>query len=136
MKLLKFQGFFLKCKGYEKILLTSDAMRGAGLPENSVTKLGSLKNRQDVRIYGGVAHTMDGTAFAGSVASGNRLLKTILAATGIPVWQAVAMLTRNPAQVLGIDGQKGRLKPGYDADLVLFDENIDIVSVMNGGVLL
>ena len=126
----------LKCKGYEKILLTSDAMRGAGLPENSVTKLGSLKNGQEVRIYGGVAHTMDGTAFAGSVASGNRLLKTMRKATGIPLWQIVAMVTRNPAKVLGIENQKGSLAVGFDADLVLFDENIDIISVMNGGKIL
>ena len=123
----------LKCKGYEKIILTSDAMRGAGLPENSVTKLGSLKNGQEVKIYDGVAHTMDGTAFAGSVASGNRLLKTMLRATECPVWAAVGMLTKNPAKLIGVTDRKGILKVGMDADLVLFDENINIVSVMNGG---
>lgn len=126
----------LKCKGYEKIILTSDAMRGAGLPENSVTKLGSLKNGQEVRIYGGVAHTMDGTAFAGSVASGNRLLKTMLKATDIPLWAAVKMLTANPARLLSVDNRKGFLKEGFDADLVLFDEDINIIAVMNKGKLL
>ena len=123
----------LKCKGYEKIILTSDAMRGAGLPENSVTKLGSLKNGQEVRIYDGVAHTMDGTAFAGSVASGNQLLKTMLEATNLPLWATVGMLTKNPAKLVGVDGRKGTIKKGMDADLVLFDENINIISVMNGG---
>ena len=123
----------LKCKGYGKIILTSDAMRGAGLPENSVTKLGSLKNGQEVRIYDGVAHTMDGTAFAGSVASGNQLLKTMLEATNLPLWATVGMLTKNPAKLVGVDGRKGTIKKGMDADLVLFDENINIISVMNGG---
>lgn len=123
----------LKCKGCEKIILTSDAMRGAGLPENSVTKLGSRENGQDVRICGGVAHTMDGTAFAGSVASGNRLLKTMLASTGIPLWDAVKTVTKNPAELLGLGHRKGSLKAGMDADLVLFDDNIDVISVMNGG---
>lgn len=123
----------LKCKGYEKIILTSDAMRGAGLPENSVTKLGSLKNGQDVRIYDGVAHTMDGTAFAGSVASGNRLLKTMLSATGLPVWAVVSMVTKNPAKLIGVDDRKGLLKVGMDADLVLFDKDINVISVMNSG---
>lgn len=123
----------LKCKGYEKIILTSDAMRGAGLPENSVTKLGSLTNGQEVKIYGGVAHTMDGTAFAGSVASGNRLLKTMLDATDLPLWAVVKMLTENPAKLIGVADRKGILEVGMDADLVLFDENIKIVSVMNNG---
>ena len=128
--------FILKCKGYEKIILTSDAMRGAGLPENSVTKLGSLKNGQEVKIYDGVAHTMDDTAFAGSVASGNRLLKTMLSATNLPLWAVVRMLTANPAKLIGVDDKKGSLKAGMDADLVLFDENINIISVMNGGKLI
>ncbi len=123
----------LKCKGYEKIILTSDAMRGAGLPENSVAKLGSLKNGQEVKIYGGVAHTMDGTAFAGSVASGNRLLKTMLDATNLPVWAVVRMVSKNPAGLIGVDNRKGVLRENFDADLVLFDENINIISVMNNG---
>lgn len=123
----------LKCKGYEKIILTSDAMRGAGLPENSVTKLGSFTNGQEVKIYGGVAHTMDGTAFAGSVASGNRLLKTMLDATDLPLWAVVKMLTENPAKLIGVADRKGILEVGMDADLVLLDENINIVSVMNNG---
>lgn len=126
----------LKCKGYEKIILTSDAMRGAGLPDGTVTRLGSLTRGQEVKIYGGVAHTMDGTAFAGSVASGNRLLKTILSCTDAILPQGVAMLTENPAKLLGIDDRKGRLCVGYDADMVLFDEDINVISVLNGGKIL
>lgn len=126
----------LKCKGVDKIILTSDAMRGAGLPEGSVTKLGSRERGQEVRIYGGVAHTMDGTAFAGSVASGNRLLRTILSNTSATLPEGVRMLTKNPATVLGIEDKKGSLAVGFDADLVLFDDDINIIRVMNGGNLL
>ena len=126
----------LKCKGYEKIILTSDAMRGAGLPEGTVTRLGSRTKGQEVKVYGGVAHTMDGTAFAGSVASGNRMLKTILSCTGATLPEGVAMLTRNPAKLLGIEESKGSLAVGLDADLVLFDKDINVIHVMNGGKLL
>ena len=126
----------LKCKGTDKIILTSDAMRGAGLPEGSVAKLGSRTRGQDVKIYGGVAHTMDGTAFAGSVASGNRLLKTILRNTSATLPEGVRMLTQNPAKILGIENQKGSLAVGFDADLVLFDEDIKVIRVMNGGKFL
>ena len=126
----------LKCKSADKIILTSDAMRGAGMPEGSVAKLGSRLRGQDVRIFGGVAHTMDGTAFAGSVASGNRLLKTILTCTDATLPEGVGMLTKNPAKLLKIENEKGRLAVGFDADLVLFDKEINIIRVMNGGKLL
>ena len=126
----------LKCKGADKIILTSDAMRGAGLPDGTVTKLGSREKGQEVRIYGGVAHTMDGTAFAGSVASGNRLLKTILANTDATLCEGVRMLSHNPAKILGIENEKGTLAVGFDADIVLFDKDINIIRVMNGGKLL
>ncbi len=126
----------LKCKGADKIILTSDAMRGAGMPEGSVAKLGSREKGQDVKIYGGVAHTMDGTAFAGSVASGNRLLRTILQNTSATISEGVGMLTKNPAKILGIENEKGKLAVGFDADLVLFDKDINIIQVMNGGKLL
>ena len=76
---------------------------------------------------------MDGTAFAGSVASGNRLLKTMLSATGLPIWAVVSMVTKNPAKLIDVDDRKGLLKVGMDADLVLFDKDIDIISVMNNG---
>lgn len=126
----------LKCKGADKIILTSDAMRGAGMPDGTVTKLGSRDRGQDVRIYGGVAHTMDGTAFAGSVASGNRLLKTVLENTSATLPEGVRMLTKNPARLLGIADRKGKLAAGFDADIVLFDNDINIIRVMNGGKLL
>lgn len=123
----------LKCKGADKIILTSDAMRGAGLPDGTITRLGSKTKGQEVKIYGGVAHTMDGTAFAGSVASGNRLLKTILSCTDATLHEGVAMLTKNPAGLLGVGNRKGSLAVGFDADLVMFDEDINIIRVMNGG---
>ena len=126
----------LKCKGADKIILTSDAMRGAGLPDGTVTRLGSKEKGQEVKIYGGVAHTMDGTAFAGSVASGNRLLRTILSCTSVTLPEGVRMLTKNPATLLGIEDKKGSLSVGLDADLVLFDKDINIIRVMNGGKLL
>ena len=46
------------------------------------------------------------------------------------------MLTKNPAALLGIADKKGSLAVGFDADLVLFDDDINIIRVMNGGNLL
>ncbi len=124
-----------KCKGRDKIILTSDAMRGAGLPENTVTKLGSLTKGQEVLIKNGVANRMDMKAFAGSVASGDRLIRTELNATGLPIWEVIGMATLNPARLLGIDNRKGKIEKGYDADLVALTPDIYTKLTMVNGVI-
>lgn len=48
---------------------------------------------------------------------------------GIPLCEAVTMMTENPAREIGIADRKGAIRPGYDADLVLFDENITVKAV-------
>ena len=125
--------FIYKCKGKERMVLTSDAMRGAGLPDGTAVRLGSLTHGQLVRVEGGVARTMDGTAFAGSVASGSDLLRTLVTQTAIPLEAGVTMLTATPAALLGLDSRKGAIRPGMDADMVEFDEEIQVRAVMARG---
>lgn len=122
-----------KCKKPQDIILISDAMRGAGLAEGTVTKLGSLSQGQDVIIEDGVAKMPNRTSFAGSVASGDRLIRTMRDMGNVPLYEAVAMMTANPARLLGLERTKGRLLPGMDADVILFDENIHIKAVWTGG---
>ena len=76
---------------------------------------------------------LDGAAFAGSVASGNQLLRTLLTKTSIPLEDAVAMLTATPAALLGLAGRKGAIRQGLDADLVEFDEEARVHAVMARG---
>lgn len=124
-----------KCKGKDKVILTSDASRGAGLPEGTVIKLGSLVNGQEVLIKNGVANMPDMKAFAGSVASGDRLLRTELKAVGIPMWEVIGMMTKNPARLLGIDDRKGKIAVGYDADLAVFTKDVYTrMTVVNGEI--
>lgn len=122
-----------RCKTPENIILVSDAMRGAGLTEGSRTRLGSLEKGQEVLIEDGVAKLPDRTSFAGSVASGDRLVRTMRDLGQVPLQEAVAMITANPARMLGIDGRKGSIREGMDADLVLFDEDISVKSVWVSG---
>lgn len=124
-----------KCKGRDNIILTSDASRGSGLPEGTVIKLGSLENGLDALILNGVANRPDMKAFAGSVASGDRLLRTELNAVGIPMWEVVGMATVNPARLLGIGDRKGRIAIGYDADLAVFTKDVYTrMTVVNGEI--
>ena len=114
-----------KIKGAEHIALVTDSMRAAGMPEGE-SILGSLKNGQEVLVEDGVAKMLDRTAFAGSVATADRLIRTMVKIVGLSICQAVQMMTATPARIAKLDDKKGAIKPGYDADLVIFDDNIDV----------
>ena len=123
----------VKNKGIDNICLITDSMRGAGMPEGSRPKLGSLTNGQETLIRDGVAMMPDLKAFAGSVCTTDRCVRTMYKLAGVSLPDAVRMMTANPARVLGIDGSKGTIAKGMDADLVIFDEDINISSVYVGG---
>ena len=123
----------VKNKGIDNICLITDSMRGAGMPEGSRPKLGSLTNGQETLIRDGVAMMPDLKAFAGSVCTTDRCVRTMYKLAGVSLPDAVRMMTANPAKVLGINGSKGAIAKGMDADLVVFDEDINIFSVYVGG---
>ncbi|MDD4139470.1 MAG: N-acetylglucosamine-6-phosphate deacetylase [Eubacteriales bacterium] len=117
--------------GPNRTALVTDAMRGAGT-DLTTCLLGSKKNGQTVLIEGGVAWLPDRTAFAGSVATMNRTVRTMVQLAGVPLQDAVRMASTTPAAIAKLP-TKGRILPGLDADLVLFDENIDVHLTMIGG---
>lgn len=121
-----------KTKGRDRIVLVTDAMRGAGMPDGEYL-LGSLTKGQLVGVFDGIAHMPDGISFAGSVATTDRLVRVMTKDAGIPLWEAVSMMTVNPAREIGILERKGSLDIGKDADLVLFDEGINVKRVVIGG---
>lgn len=122
----------LKCKNHDDICLVTDSMRGADMPDGP-SLLGSLSNGVPVIIEGGIANMPDFTSFAGSVATTDRLVRVMVQKAGLPVWEAVKMASYNPASFLGIDGQYGSIEPGKSADLLIFDDDIQISSVYVSG---
>lgn len=123
----------LRSKPIDDICLVTDSMRGAGMPEGSVNLLGSLKNGQETIIKDGVAFTMDGQAFAGSVCTADRCVRTMNKKVGLPVYDAVRMMTGNPARILGLEKRIGALGPGMDADICVFDDDINVRDVFAKG---
>ncbi len=117
-----------KTKPLDKIILVTDSMRGAGMPEGEYL-LGSLENGQRVIVEDGIAKTPDRTAFAGSVATADRLIRVMTRQAGQPIWAAVRMMSLNAAAAVGLDGRLGSIAPGKDADLLLFDEDVQIQSI-------
>ncbi len=122
----------VRMKGTDKIVLVTDAMRGAGMPDGQYL-LGSLSRGQRVLVFDGIAHMPDGISFAGSVATADRLVRVMTKVAGVPLFEAVKMMTKNPAREIGLSGCRGVIKEGYEADLVLFDGDINIRSVFIGG---
>ena len=123
-------------KPHDKISLITDSMRGAGMPEGSTVTLGSIRDGQPVVIEDGVAKLLDRSAFAGSVATEERLLRVVTREAGVELGDAVRMLTANPAAVMGLTERKGSLRIGKDADLTLFDDDITIAMTVAGGKMI
>ena len=124
-----------KIKGADKIALITDAMRGAGMPPGE-SILGSRHNGLPVIIEDGVAKLPDRSAFAGSVATADRLVRNMIQLADVPLCDAVRMMTSTPAAIMGVADRKGTLTPGKDADIVLFDEQINIQLTMVGGSII
>ncbi|HHY47473.1 MAG TPA: N-acetylglucosamine-6-phosphate deacetylase [Firmicutes bacterium] len=121
-----------KCKGPDKIALVTDAMRAAGMPEGKYI-LGGLRDGQEVIVEDGVAKLLDRSAFAGSVATTNRLVRTMVTLAEVSLRDAIKMATTTPASIIGISRNKGRLYPGMDADIVVFDHDINVLLTMVEG---
>ncbi len=122
----------LRHKAHDDICLCTDSMRAAGMPDGA-SILGSKKDGQKVLVENGIALMPDRSCFAGSVATTDRLVRVMVYQAGLPLWEAVRMMTLIPARIIGCDERKGSLEIGKDADMVLFDEDISVKTVYVGG---
>ncbi|MDD5705915.1 MAG: N-acetylglucosamine-6-phosphate deacetylase [Kiritimatiellae bacterium] len=124
----------LQCKGPDRVCLITDAMIGAGLPPGR-HRFGDTdvvfsapgapaRMAENSRSPGGLA---------GSGLTMNLAVRNAVKLAGIGLPQAVRMAGANPAQVLGLAASKGRIAPGYDADLVLLDDNFDVLRTWVAG---
>ncbi len=120
-----------KIKGPDRTALITDAIRAAGSANGTKSIIGSLENGQEVYIERNVAWVPSGQAFAGSIATTDRLVRTMLKA-GIPLIDAVKMASETPAKLQGCTS-KGTLDNGKDADIVIFNENIEMQHVLVKG---
>lgn len=107
--------------------LVTDSMRGAG-QTSGTTILGSLENGYEVFTEDGVAKMPDRQAFAGSIATADRLVRTVYKQAGVPLHDAVKMMTATPARFAGLEN-KGTLEAGKDADIAVFDDDINVCAV-------
>lgn len=117
----------VRARGSESMLLVTDAMRATGMPDGDYY-LGELLTH----VHEGQARLDDGT-LAGSVLTMDRAVRTMVNLVGLPIPEAVAMASLNPARLHRLEGRKGRLAPGMDADLVLLDANLAVLATLVEG---
>ncbi|SKC35757.1 N-acetylglucosamine-6-phosphate deacetylase [Maledivibacter halophilus] len=117
----------VKLKGKDKIILISDAMMAAGLKDGKY-QLGG----QDVFVKDREARLESG-ALAGSTLTLNKAVYNMVHLVGVSLNEAVQMASLNPAKAIGIDNYKGSIEIGKDADIIAFNENLDVSFVMVEG---
>ena len=116
-----------KIKGPDGIIAVTDSLSLAGTD----VRTGRMSST-DFIIEDGVCKLLDRSAFAGSIATADILLRVLTKEAGIPLCEAVMLLTKNPARVMRLD-TKGEIKAGKDADIVIFDADVNVKSVFVGG---
>ena len=112
----------IKIKGSDKVALITDSLAVAGTDLKEGTSLGI-----DFVVDQGVARLKDLSGFAGSIATADRCIRVVTNDCKRPLTEAVKMYTKTPATILGLN--KGSLVSGFDADVIVFDDNIDVKHV-------
>lgn len=116
-----------RCKGVGRTILITDAMRATAQPDGEYDLGGQM-----VTVKDGQCRLPDGT-LAGSTLTLERGLRNFIAATGLSLAEAWPATSRTPAQALGLDQELGALAPGYQADLVLLDQQLQVVATIVAG---
>lgn len=117
-----------RAKGPRGICLVTDATAGAGMPAGTEF---TLSGRRCV-VGDGVCLLSDRSALAGSASRMIDLVRVMVNQVGVPLNEAVAMATANPARALGLN-TKGKLKPGADADLVILSRDLEVRRTLIAG---
>ena len=124
-----------KIKGAERTALITDAIRAAAMPPGEYV-LGNINTGMKIISEDGVAKLPDRSSFAGSIATADRLVRTMINTAGISLEDAITMISATPARIIGVSEKKGALSAGKDADIVLFDQDINISMTIRKGEII
>jgi N-acetylglucosamine-6-phosphate deacetylase len=112
-----------------RVALITDSMAAAAAADGDY-RLGSL----NVTVREGLAVLSGTSTLAGSTLTQDAALRNAVTSVGLPLTDAVAALTAVPARALGLADRLGRLAPGYAADVVVLDDDLQVTSVWAAGV--
>lgn len=122
---------FFRCKGKNGIMM-SDGLMTKGLPVGTKMLFGG----QEIEMKDDDTCRLTSTGnFAGSILRINNGLKILVEEVGVPFEIALSSCTSAPARYLKIDDRKGYIKQGYDADIVVLNDNYDVLDTFARGIL-
>ena len=126
-----FWDFIVHNKSFDDILIVSDSMRCAGMPEDpeKTYKLGEI----DVIVDNGVAWLKDKSAFAGSVATMYSNFRNLVQNWGVDISDAVKITSYNQSRLFNLD-HLGEIKAGRKADILLLDKNLSVCKIIKNGI--
>jgi N-acetylglucosamine-6-phosphate deacetylase len=113
--------------GPERFVTITDGIQALGLPDGRY-----VYNGIEYECRNGTPRYKDGTLI-GTAVTLNELLVRLIRFTHCPLSTAIRTVTENPARVLGLGRTKGRLAPGYDADVVILEEDLSVRTTMVAG---
>lgn len=119
----------VELRGADSVALVSDATPAAGLPPGAY-RMGGLEAEIHPEGY-----ATAGGGLAGSVIPLVAALREAVASAGLSLPDAVRMATATPADVIGLGERKGRIEPGFDADLLLLGAELEPLAVYRAGRL-
>lgn len=114
-----------KVKGPDNIALVTDALRWTELSDAADSSVTGNAGGQAI-VSDGVCLMSDGSALAGSIATTDRLIRTMVQQAAIPLTEAIRMASATPARILGIHDRKGTLTEGKDADIIFLDDTLHV----------
>ena len=117
-----------KIKGVERACVITDALSCAASDSN-------VAFDPRVIIEDGVCKLADRSALAGSVATMDRLIRTLVQKAEIPLEDAIRMASETPSKIMGVYDRKGSLQKGKDADMLILDQDLNIRAVWAMGKL-
>lgn len=122
----------LKCLGAGNIVLITDSMNMTGFPPGTYP----LQDGRKVSLEEGAdTLRLENDDLAGSVMTMDRAVSNFMSHTGCRLEQAIQMASLNPARAVELSARKGEVRTGMDADIIIFDEDIDVKMTMVGGIL-
>ena len=122
---------YFMSKGRDYAIMISDSLMAKGCPVGSKFLFGG----NEIEVYpDGSAHLTSTKGLAGSTLRINRGLQILVEKAGVPFDYAINSCTLNPARALGVDDRKGKICTGYDADIVVLNNDYDVVQTYARGV--
>lgn len=115
-----------KQKGTENTALITDALAVAASDSDKAFD-------PRVIIEDGVCKLADRSAIAGSIATMDRLVKTAVQKAGIPLEDVARMASETPSRIMGVYDRKGSLESGKDADIMMYDKDLNLTGVIQMG---